>query len=274
VRTHSTDLMVACAVDASPAVLIARARLVCVIFVLSSMSQLATSLLRTSPAVVLFLSDCSRLSMSKFYLTVTCAGGLTPPWTMDCGNSCTVGMMKSWIVKHYNPTNIPLQEMQLFAMNRAERDEDELADATLLRAYAGVGLLVQRKATLATLQRHLPHISRSTRQSLHAHLRQMPIGQVDVSSIEEQVAHQDADVTAALRNRVCVVNLTHDGHANQVTFDGEKLIPYRLLPNDGGVELRGKYVLTIHNLSIESISQIIVIKLITRRDVHECHHMR
>jgi hypothetical protein len=35
-----------------------------------------------------------------------------------------------------------------------------------------------------------------------------------------------------------------------------------------------KQTLTIHNLFIESISQIIVIKLITRRDVHECHHMR
>jgi ubiquitin-like modifier-activating enzyme ATG7 len=35
-----------------------------------------------------------------------------------------------------------------------------------------------------------------------------------------------------------------------------------------------QHALTIHNLSIESISQIIVIKLLTRRDVHECHHMR
>jgi hypothetical protein len=87
-----------------------------------------------------------------------------------------------------------------------------------------------------------PHIGRANLQAASAHLKQIPAAQLVINSIQEQGAHQDAAITAALRNQVCVVNLTHDGLANQVTFDGEKLIPYRLLPNDGGVELRGKYV--------------------------------
>jgi hypothetical protein len=41
------------------------------------------------------------------------------------------------------------------------------------------------------------------------------------------MVQQDAILTSALRAQVCV-NLAHDGPANQVTWDGEALIPYRL----------------------------------------------
>jgi hypothetical protein len=237
VRTHSTDLMVARAVDASPAVLIARARSVCVRALQLSTAQLAISL-HPPPSGCLRLPSRLLVWMSGFHLTVSWSDGSRPASTLMWSKSSTVGRMKSWIAHYYNPTNIPLQEMQLFAMNRAERDEDELADATPLRAYAVVGLLVQRKATLATVQRRLPHISRSTVHAWCAHLNQIPIGQVDVSSIQEQVAHQDAAVTSPLRAQVCIVNLTC-GPINHVTWEGEELIPYRLMPNDGGVELRG-----------------------------------
>lgn len=95
-----------------------------------------------------------------------------------------------------------------------------------------------RAIAIDQLPSRLPHVSASILSSM----QQIPLWHLDSGSLHEmQVVSEDA----ALQSQVFIIAMSPNGSiasTQRVTHDGEELVPYRLLPDDGGVEMRGRYI--------------------------------
>lgn len=101
------------------------------------------------------------------------------------------------------------------------------------------------------LSSRLSHMS----ASIVASVRQIPSWQLDLTSVREvRVSSENEEASAALQSQLFIITRKADGSlasAQRVVHDGEELVPYRLLPDDSGVEMRGQYICEYRSASDE-----------------------
>lgn len=89
----------------------------------------------------------------------------------------------------------------------------------------------------------LAHINKSARGELLQRLSTMAKEQLDLKSIREQKSALNASAASAQEMHKAISILCSIAACAQggIHFEGEELFPYRLLPNDGGVEFRSGF---------------------------------
>lgn len=89
----------------------------------------------------------------------------------------------------------------------------------------------------------LPHIGQSARVKLLERLLPLTRDQLDFFSIGEKPngVSEASGVASGLYGKLAIVHLDPIVPQDHIHFEGEYLYPYRLLPDDSGVELRSAY---------------------------------
>ena len=117
--------------------------------------------------------------MAQRIITLTYIDGACPPTLVDWMGCIDVADAANWLVNSgtgtaFNPSRIPLEDIQLFAADRCDSDADELPDSARIMDYQAVGLVMKHRRepfptiSARELERRLPHFSDSARADLLA----------------------------------------------------------------------------------------------------------
>jgi len=157
-------------------------------------------------------------------------------------------------------TGIPQEHLGLFPRHRPLTLCHALDANALLRPYKHTGVSFVDKRTFppdvidaAYLSFRLPHISESARHQLLERLRQFKPGQLDLGSIRERPSGVCVSTACAsgLYSSVAIFSRNPTMPQTSVVFQGEAMFPFRLLPDEGGVEFRSGYTYEYRALAEE-----------------------
>jgi len=153
------------------------------------------------------------------------------------------------------PVGTPQTKLGLIPHDQSLALENVLAPGTLLRPYKDVGVKLVATCTLANavvdaslLSCRLPHIGESARRQLLERLLQCTPGQLDLASIHESPSAVSAVTAGAsgIHNLVAILLISMNPPntttpQTSIQFEGEQMFPFRLLPDEGGVEFCSGY---------------------------------
>jgi len=176
--------------------------------------------------------------------------------------ACSIGSACAWL--SCSATSTPLDHLGLVPHGQPLVLENVLAPVTLLRPHQATGVCVVDTRTLASigvdsrlLAYRLPHIGESARRQLLERLLQFTPGQLDCASIREQPSGVDAATASVggLYDSIGIFRLNPTMPRASTQFEGEELFPFRLLPDDGGVEFRSQYMYEYRVIADEHLAK-------------------